>query len=120
MALAIPNPTPAEWTPKEFPISFWCGPPEGFITTERFKQIASAGFNYVMPHCEGRFTPEVNRRILDSAKAAGIKACIFDERLPLSITGMSDAKSRLDAIIKDYSQHPALAGSCLTDEPAAA
>src|SRR2546427_13184470 len=77
-----------KWKPKEFPISFWCGPPEKDATPERFKEIAEAGFNYTFPAREGPFTPEGNRRILDGANAAGLKAFIFDERVPPSITGV--------------------------------
>jgi len=110
---------PDEWAPKEFPISFWCGPPEGFITVERYREVASAGFNYLMPPCEGRATPERNRKILDTARAAGLKAFLADERMPLAITGAPDARERLDAIVADYAKHPAFAGYFLTDEPSA-
>jgi len=109
----------AQWAPKEFPISFWCGPPPQFVSPERFKQIAAAGFNLAMPACEGPHTPEVNLRILDACKAAGIKAFVMDERMPLRISGDPSAKERLDAIVKDYAHHPALAGYFLTDEPGA-
>lgn len=106
-----------EWAPREFPVSFWCGPPAQFATPDRFKQIAAAGFNYAMPACEGPFTPEVNRKVLDGCKAAGIKAFVADDRMPISITGVPDAARRLDAIVADYSRHPALAGYFVADEP---
>jgi hypothetical protein len=109
----------SEWVPKEFPISFWCGPPDNFITVERYKEIAAAGFNYVMPPCEGQATPERNKKILDTAKAAGLKAFVQDERMPVSMTGVPDAKEKLDAIIKDYSGQGAFAGYFITDEPGA-
>ena len=118
MALLGSGWTPrSDWTPKEYPISFWCGPPADMISVERYKQIAAAGFTHVMPHCQGAFSPDVNRKVLDTAKATGLKAFIFDSRLPMSITGVPDAKSRLDAVVKDYAKHPALAGYWLTDEP---
>lgn len=107
----------AQWAPREYPISFWCGPPPRFVSPERFKQIAAAGFTLAMPACEGPYTPEVNLRILDACKAAGIKAFVLDERMPHRITGEPDAQARLDAIVKDYSSHPALAGYFITDEP---
>jgi hypothetical protein len=109
----------SEWAPKEFPISFWCGPPDEFITTEQYKAVAVAGFNYLAPPCEGRASPERNRKILDTARAAGLKAFLQDERMPLAITGVADAGKRLDAIVKDYAKHPAFAGYFLTDEPSA-
>ncbi|MGC8667424.1 MAG: hypothetical protein ACP5VE_04825 [Chthonomonadales bacterium] len=109
----------AQWAPKEFPISFWCGPPPRFVSPERFKQVAAAGFNLAMPACEGPHTPDVNLRILDACKAAGIKAFVMDQRMPQRVTGEPDARARLDAIVKDYGHHPALAGYFITDEPGA-
>lgn len=109
--------TAGEWTPQAFPISFWCGPPPEYITVPRYKEIAAAGFNYVMPPCEGAATPELNRKILDTARAAGLKAFLSDSRMPLSITGTANAVKNLDAIVADYAKHPAFAGYHLTDEP---
>lgn len=108
---------PEEWSPKQFPISFWCGPPDPYITVERYRQVSAAGFNYLMPPCEGASTVERNRKILDTAKAAGLKAFLQDNRMPMAISGVDDAKSRLDAIVADYAKHPAFAGYFITDEP---
>src|SRR5262245_20016627 len=92
--------TPApKWKPKEFPISFWCGPPEKDATPEGFKEIAEAGFCYTFPACEGPFTTNGNLRILDGARAAGIKAFIYEAEVPLGITGVPDATKRLDAMV---------------------
>lgn len=109
--------TPEEWSPKSFPVSFWCGPPEPYITAERYREVAAAGFNLLMPPCEGASTPERNRKILDTAKATGLKAFLQDQRMPLAITGQPDAKKRLDSVVADYAKHPAFAGYFLTDEP---
>ena len=108
-----------KWKPKDFPISFWCGPPEKDATPERFKEIAEAGFNYTFPACEGPFTTEGNVKILDGAKAAGIKAFIYEDEVPVAITGVPDATKRLDAMVAAYSRHPALAGYFIMDEPSA-
>src|SRR5438874_2721370 len=99
-----------EWNPKSFPISFWCGPPDPFITVERYREVVAAGFNYLMPPCEGASLPERNHRILDTAKVAGLKAFLQDQRMPMAMTGVPDAKQRLDTIIADYAKHPAFAG----------
>lgn len=109
----------SEWAPKTYPISFWCGPPDPFITPERYRQVADAGFTFLMPPCEGASKPERNHRILDTAKAVGLKAFLQDDRMPMAITGVPDAKARLDAIVADYAKHPAFAGYFLTDEPSA-
>lgn len=102
-----------------FPISFWCGPPDKFISAERFQEIKEAGFTHVMPPCGGAANAERNRMILDFSQQAGLKAFIADSRMTTVLTGMPDAKARLNAIINDYKMHPALAGYSITDEPGA-
>ena len=109
---------PPAWKPDKFPIGFWCGPPDKFVTPERFKQIADAGFTFTFPACTGASAnPDSNRKILDAAQAAGLKAFIQDGRMPLAIGADATAKARLDAIVADYAAHPALAGYFVVDEP---
>ena len=108
---------PVEWAPKAFPVSFWCGPPDPYINIERYRQVSEAGFNYLMPPCEGASTAERNLRILGIAKASGLKAFLQDDRMPSGVTGVGDAKARIDAIVADYSKHSAFAGYFLVDEP---
>ncbi len=110
---------PVEWSPRTFPISFWCGPPDPYITIDRYRQVSNAGFNYLMPPCEGASSEERNRRILDTAKTAGLKAFLQDSRMPSALTGAADAKSRIDSVVAAYAKHPAFAGYFLTDEPGA-
>ena len=119
MATAGAAPPQAVWPPTVFPISFWCGPPEPFITTEQYRQIAAAGFTVVMPPCEGEATVARNLKILDTSRATGLKAVIQDSRMPLSITGNNTALANIKAIVKDYKRHPALMGYFITDEPGA-
>ena len=107
------------WPPKTFPISFWCGPPEPFITTEQYRQIAAAGFTVVMPPCEGDASVARNHKILETARMTGLKAVIQDSRMPLSIAGNPAALAAIRAIVKDYRKHPALMGYFITDEPGA-
>ncbi|HTL29931.1 MAG TPA: hypothetical protein VL282_11950 [Tepidisphaeraceae bacterium] len=106
----------AKWDPDVFPISYWCGPPADFVTLDRFKEIADAGFTYAMPPC-GAATPEINKKILDYCKQVGIKAFIQDGRMPIGFGPKGEGKERIDAIVKDYANHPALAGYFITDEP---
>lgn len=106
------------WQPQEFPVSFWCGPPEAFITLERFREIKAAGFTHVMPPC-GATTVEINRHILGLCAVVGLKAFIADARMPLRITGEPNAKERLAAIVQDYQGYGALAGYFIADEPGA-
>ena len=108
-----------DWPPKVFPITFWCGPPEPYITVEQYRAIAAAGFNLVMPPCEGAATVARNRRILDVAAKTGLKAIIGDARMPLAIANRPAAKAALRDIVNDYRKSPALMGYFLTDEPGA-
>jgi hypothetical protein len=110
---------PPAWNPDRFPIGFWCGPPDQFVTPERFKQIADAGFTFTFPACSGASAnPDTNRRILDAAQAAGLKVFLQDHRMPLLIGNDAKARSNLDAIVAAYSKHPATAGYFVVDEPA--
>lgn len=109
----------ANWPPKAFPITFWCGPPEPYITLEQYRAIADAGFNLVMPPCEGTPTVARNRKILDLAAKTGMKAIISDARMPLSLANNPAGKKALNDIFNDYRKSPALMGYFLTDEPGA-
>src|SRR3989442_352642 len=88
--------SPPVWEPKEFLIVCGCGRPDPYMTVDRYRQVAAAGFTFLMPPCEGASTAERNRRILDAAKAATLKAFLQDDRMPLAITGVPDATRRLD------------------------
>ncbi len=109
----------ANWPPKAFPITFWCGPPDPYITPEQFTAIADAGFNLVMPPCEGTASVARNRKILDLAAKTGMKAVISDPRMPLSLTNSPTGKKALADIVNDYRKSIALMGYFLTDEPGA-
>lgn len=108
-------PATTAWHPDQFVISFWCSPPEKFVTVSRYRQIADAGFNYVMPIC-GPTKVELNKKMLEVAQATHLKVFIEDKRMPMSLP---DAKARamVDTIVADYSHYPSFAGYFLTDEP---
>lgn len=105
--------------PKEFPIGFWCGPPEKFMTEEQFRLIKGAGFSVVLPPCEGAVTLETNRKLLSLCRRLGLQAIISDSRIPLALTGNDKGLSDLKAVAKDYSPASSLLGYFITDEPGA-
>jgi hypothetical protein len=107
------------WPPKAFPITFWCGPPEPFITLEQYRAIADAGFNLIMPPCEGEATVARNRKILELAAKTGLKAIIGDGRMPTTLANNPSGKKALADIVNDYRKSVALMGYFLTDEPGA-
>jgi len=110
----------AKWGPDVFPISFWCGVHKNFISLERYKEVADAGFTHAMPNLDGGApTVEDNRRTLDYCQAVGIKAFLYDGRMPHGFGPNGEGKERIDAIVADYAQHPAFAGYFIGDEPGA-
>src|SRR5687768_6401376 len=112
--------TTAKWDPDVFPISFWCGVPVKFISLERFQEVADAGFTHAMPGLEqGAPTTQDNLRILDYCGAVGIKAFLYDRRMPSGFGPNGEGKAQIDAIVADYAKHPAFAGYFIGDEPGA-
>src|SRR5436309_2036217 len=65
---------------ERFPVSFWCGPPEKFVTLERYQQIANAGFTHVFPSCGG-MSVEGNKKGLELAEKVGLKVFLQDGRM---------------------------------------
>lgn len=110
----------AKWEPDVFPISFWCGVPVKFISLERYQEVADAGFTHAMPGLEqGAPTVQDNQRTLDFCQAVGIKAFLYDGRMPTGFGANGEGKERIDAIVADYAKHPAFAGYFIGDEPGA-
>jgi len=107
----------------DFIISYWGGPPAAETTLERYREIADCGFNVAMPSAKGNFDRKANLAVLDACKAVGLKALIHDNRMPIQrkrVTANSpEFEKALDAIVADYSGHPALAGYYIGDEPPA-
>lgn len=98
----------------EFFIGQWCGPTE--FTQEKFAEVADANFTVAMVSAG---SPEANVGALDLCKANGIKGLVYDSRIRLRSRRSRDAGNELDAVIADYSKHPALWGYYIVDEPSA-
>jgi len=118
-AVVAGNVCAAPTNPAPFMLSFWCAPPPTESSALRYQEVAECGFNVAMPPCAAT-DPQTNRRILDACQAAGIKAIIADRRIFAAQQDSANLAPYLDAVIADYSKHPALAGYFLTDEPNAA
>jgi hypothetical protein len=116
-AFAATTAPTSPWDPKDFPISFWCAPDAENTNLERYQQIKDAGFTFVMPPCSGA-TVETNHKILDLCHKVGLKAIIQDSRVVNAGKGKGKL-DELDAVIKEYASHPALAGYMIDDEPLA-
>ena len=101
--------------PKRFEVSYWLGPPEKYTTLERYREIREAGFTIAFPPLHTP-SPALNRTILDLCQQVGLKAMIADPRMVTSLDA-PDARAKLEAIVRDYSAHPALYGYFVVDEP---
>jgi hypothetical protein len=108
---------PAADATGEFTLSFWCGPPDQFVTVARYQQIKDAGFTHVFPPCSGSNSVEVNHKRLEVAAKVGLKVFVADARIPVSLGANEKAKAALDACVADYSKYPALGGYFIADEP---
>jgi hypothetical protein len=104
---------------REFPISYWVGPPGENQTLERYREIKESGMTFVMPSGAGPSNVRDNLKTLDHSAKLGMKAFIWEERMPLSISDNPNATATLDALIKDYKDHPGFAGFMILDEPSA-
>lgn len=109
---------------KEFPISYWWGPPPAESTDARYKEIAAAGFNLANmagPDKPGDFYPlqdkETNLKILDLCQKNGMKHLVSDKRMAQALNLKEGWEAQLDAIVEDYKNHPALYGYYVMDEP---
>lgn len=110
--------SPAFAANPDFVISYWWGPTPKFTTLDRYKEVKNANFTLAFP-AGGGMTVEQNKKLLDYCQQVGLKAVISDSRMPRSIGNNPKNKEALDAIVKDYSNHPALFGYFITDEPPA-
>ncbi len=105
----------------EFPIGLWWPPPPEQTTTQRYKEIANAGFNFVIGG-NGVHTNTTNQTALNVAKANNLRFLLWDGQLVKLIrdkatqTAVSD---RIKQILQRFpvSTYPARAGLCLRDEP---
>jgi hypothetical protein len=98
------------WKQKDFVLSFWWPPPPAETTTERYKQIADAGFNWVLGG-NGVSNPGPSKAMLEAARKNKLKALVLDDRV------YGGKPGGVDAVVKEYGDSPALEGFLVKDEP---
>lgn len=103
------------WQPERFPIGFWAGPPADHNTLETWQTVADGNFTFVGPR--GGFSTEDNLKMLDLCEQAGIQAMVTDGRIGWTMTATPEWEATIGEIVADYSDHPALFGYYLKDEP---
>jgi hypothetical protein len=104
----------------EFIIMAYSGPPLEETNLQRFREIADAGIEILVPG-NGVFNAVQNLKAMDLAQKVGIRIIPVDLRLfqfALSPDIVVDAALVKD-VVNDYKNHPALAGYLIKDEPAA-
>src|SRR5688500_3358736 len=88
IVVLLPLGARAETPPaEEFITSYWYGPPPKFTTIEHYRRIKDANFNVVMPPGPPDTSIRVadNRKILEFCRELGMKAVVFDPRMPKSL-----------------------------------
>jgi len=104
----------------KFVIGAFPGPPNGQVNLTRYRQIAEAGIDVIVPFW-GTMDGRNNLNMLDLAHAAGLKVLAMDKRIgPITQTAESKYDpSVVDSIARDYKAHRALFGYGVRDEPPA-
>ncbi|MGQ9731242.1 MAG: hypothetical protein ACUVX8_08185 [Candidatus Zipacnadales bacterium] len=105
----------APWQPKEYPISYWHGPPASMNTLETWQRVKDCNFTFCGPR--GGYTREENLKMLDLCQQVGIPAMVVDGRISWDMITQDNWQETIRAIIDDYGTHPALYGYYLQDEP---
>jgi hypothetical protein len=100
----------------DFIISYWCGPPSGGNYDAQYAEVAECNFTHAMYPVNGG-NPEQNKAILDACEKHGLKYIPYDGRVLAHGPGDPQFAANLDAMIADYTKHPALAGYFMVDEP---
>jgi hypothetical protein len=104
----------------EFIIGAFPGPPDGHINLARFREIANAEIDVIVPFwrtMDGVHNPDM----LDLAQAAGLRVLAMDRRIgPITLTVDAEYDPAVvESIVADYKAHPALFGYGVRDEPPA-
>lgn len=107
-----------------FIITYYHGPEYSKADlVRRYQEVVDAGFNLACPFMYF-FQPsagesyERNIDILDTCGQLGIPYMVSDDRIALALLAADDEwQSYIDAVVRDYSHHPALYGYYVRDEP---
>ncbi len=104
-----------EWTPTEYPIAYWAGPPVTHNTLEHWRTVKEAGFTLASPG-EG-YRLNDNRKMLDLCQELNLKAMVIDPRIAWNLPERPGWEDTVAQIVRDYEGHPALGAFFLQDEP---
>ena len=101
----------------EFFIIAYPGPPAGQVNLLRYREIANAGIDIIIPG--GKSDAAANLKAMELARQVGIRVLPWDDRIAPMIMS-PDAPmdtTAIEAVIRDYKDNSALAGYIIRDEP---
>jgi hypothetical protein len=114
---------PAILTGERYPIGFWGPPPPAKTSVYRYREIAEAGFNFVVGS-NGVTTDFANRQALEAAAENNLRYILQDYKLNEIVrrnTSFTDRKEalrrRINELLDLFGNYQALDGLVLYDEP---
>lgn len=111
LLLAVAGPSTAQKKAGEFLISIYSPPPTAFLNDAQYRAMKEGYVDRILNIGPGVANDkEGNLRTLGMAEKHGMKVYVFDARI-------SGTDADIEALVKDYTAHPALAGYYITDEP---
>lgn len=99
---------------RPFPIIAWLGPPPDLLKDDAWGDMARAGFNLCQP--QNFADRDSNRKALAFGEKHGLGLLLRDPRI-IYRKGKSLSDYEIEATVRDWASHPALAGYALEDEP---
>ncbi|MGN1445903.1 MAG: hypothetical protein ACI4WV_06355 [Eubacteriales bacterium] len=98
---------------EQYPITYWYGIRKDFLSRERLIEAKEAGFNII----ECAYDTKTNLQVLAWCQELGLRANVQDERMYACLTGDEGWEAKMDAIIADYADCPAVNRFFVRDEP---
>jgi len=101
-----------------FIIMAYCGPPPGEVTLERYREIADAGIDFLVP-ANGTVDAEQNLKAMELGAQVGVGIIPVDLRLfPFELKpDMEVDAAVIKEIVDSYKGNPGLASYVVKDEP---
>ena len=99
---------------RQITIGAWVGPPPGFITSERFQEVAESGINLIYALYE-----DLDQNALDALKYAEENDIGYLARSRAIRSIPDDELELMDGLLDDFTDSPALKGVLVYDEPGA-
>lgn len=103
----------------KFPISAWWPPPPSETTLERYKDMADAGFTFILAG-NGVMDMPINKKVLEYTEELGLGVILIDRRIrrPGALEEVPQwLQYYMDLVVNEYKDYSNLVGFILVDEP---